>query len=209
MRALAIYATKNTGTKHDSTGAFAPESLAFQKHYACYRVGFDNTLGAPKRTAFVEETLRAHRDLEMVAFFCHGLRRSLQTGHDMATVGRLASAIAEASGPRVIVALYACSTGAATLVGHQGQETRENGFAAALRNALHALGKTGHVDAHTNAAHTTRNPYVRRFMMGETGADFIVEPSSPSWKRWRTELTRDLRFRFPALTVEQVRAEVR
>jgi hypothetical protein len=197
MRALAIYATKNTGGKSDATGAFIPEAIHFQRHHKCNRVGFDNLLGGAKRAASVEAAIRDHRDLECVAIFCHGLRRSLQTGHDMASVGRLAAAIADASGPHVIVVLYACSTGAL-----------DNGFAGVLRDELAARGKTGHVDAHTNAAHTTRNPFVRRFIMGENDGDWVVEPQSKPWKAWRTALTRDLRFRFPCMTIEQVRAEL-
>lgn len=197
-RALALHATKNTGGKSDASGAFVPEAVHFAKHHACYRVGFDNTLGATARRAFVEDTIRKHRDLEVVALFCHGLRRSLQTGHDMQTVARLASAIADASGPHVIVALYACSTGAT-----------ETGFAATLRDELAERGKTGHVDSHTNAAHTTRNPFVRRFVMGEREGDWVVEPGSREWKAWRASLTGDTRFRFPLMTIEQVRAELR
>lgn len=198
MKALAVHATKNTRGKSDATGAFVPEAVHFSRHYACHREGFDNTLGAPQRRASVEGIIRKHRDLETVAIFCHGLRRSLQTGHDMATVGNLAAAISDATGPNVVVVLYACSTGGA-----------EDGFASLLRTALHARFKTGHVDAHTNAAHTTRNPYVRRFVMGETDSDWVVVPGSPEWARWRTELTRDLRFRFPMMTIEQIRSELR
>jgi hypothetical protein len=198
MTALALHSTRNTGGKSDATGAFVPEAVHFSRHYACHREGFDNTLGAPQRRASVEATIRKHRDLDMVAIFGHGLRRSLQTGHDMATVDNLAAAIADATGPNVAVVLYACSTGGS-----------ENGFASALRNALHARGKTGHVDAHTQAGHCCRLPYVRRFIIGETDSDWVVVPGSPEWARWRTGLTRDLRFRFPAMTIEQIRAELR
>jgi hypothetical protein len=197
--ALAISATINTHGKSDATGAFVPESVHFAKHHACHREGFDNRLGAPARRKQVEGILGKHKGLDLVALFCHGLRRSLQTGHDMATVDALADAISRASTKRVVVALYACSTGAT-----------DNGFAAALRNGLRARGHEGTVYAHDRAGHTTRLPYVRAFVMGEDGSDWVVDPADkPMFARWRTELTRDLRFRYPRMTVEQVRAELR
>lgn len=208
MTVLAIHATRNTN-KPDATGAFIPEATAFQKHYACHREGFDNRLkGAPCRE-HVESILRRYRGLDRVAFFCHGHRSGLQTGHDIATVGALANAIAAATNPHVIVTLYACSTA--------GQRTvRLGGFADALRDALTFRGKTGHVDGHTVAGHCVWLPFVQRFDICEPtieiAGDWIVAPKSPEWKRWKARLRADgdtLCYRFPTMTVEQVRAEVR
>lgn len=205
-RALAIHASRNTGSKSDASGAFVPEAVRFQKFYACHREGFDNTLVLPARRKAVHAILGKHRDLELVAFFCHGLRRSLQTGHDIGTVGELADAIAAASGPRVVVALYACSTA------HELTVTR-GGFADALRDALTARGKDGHVDAHTLAGHATSNPFVQRFDMGEPASEVVGDwlvPPGPLWKAWRTRLkATDLRLRFPMMPTQAVQAELR
>jgi hypothetical protein len=197
--ALAINATVNTYGKSDATGAFVPEAVHFSRFYACHREGFDNRLGAPARRKQVEGILGKHKALDLVAFFCHGLRRSLQTGHDMATVDALADAISRASAKRVVVALYACSTGAT-----------DNGFAAALRNGLHARGHEGTVYAHDRAGHATRLPYVRAFVMGEDGSDWVVDPADkPMFARWRHSLVQDMRFRYVTMTVDQVRSELR
>jgi hypothetical protein len=202
-RALALHATRNVASKSDASGAFVPEAVRFAKLYASHREGFDNSLALPKRRAAVHAALGRYRDLELIAFFCHGLRRSLQTGHDVASVGELADAVADASGPRVVVVLYACSTAHALSVAR-------GGFADALRDALTARGKSGHVDAHTSAGHTVSNPFVQRFDMGDPVSEIVgdwVVPPGPLWKTWRTRMqATDLRFRFPMMASEQVRA---
>lgn len=206
-RALAIHATKNT-TKPDASGAFIPCAVSFQKHYACYREGFDNKLAPPKRREAVQAILRKYSDLELVAFFGHGLRRSLQSGHDLTNVKALAEAIAAATGPRVVVVLFACSTA--------GQLTvKRGGFADALRDELARLGKTGHVDAHTTPGHAVSNPYVQRFDIApheieEIAGDWLVPRTEPLWSRWRTRLkATDIRHRFPTMSAADVHAELR
>ena len=155
----------------------------------------------PARRKDVATILSTQRDLELIAFFCHGLRRSLQTGHDLGTVNELADAIAAASGPRVTVALYACSTA------HELTVTR-GGFADALRDALTARGKAGHVDAHTTAGHATTNPMVQRFDMqanvGDITAPWIVEPRTELWAGWQRALRGPLRLEFPLLDAEAI-----
>lgn len=198
VKALALHATKNTGGKVDATGAFVPEAVAFTRRYACHREGFDNALAEPARRKSVESIIGRYRDLDAVAIFCHGLRRSLQTGHTVMTSGTLAGAIADATTTSCVVVLYACSTGA-----------RDDGFAADVADALHSLGKVGHVDAHTNAAHTTRNPNVKRFAFGSPAGEWLVEPGAPEWKRWRTALQGDMRFRFPFMTRDEILTELR
>jgi hypothetical protein len=202
VKALAINATQNTAGKSDATGAFVPEAIAFQKHWiaqgaACARFGYDNRRKPGEKRAEVETILSTQRGLDLIAFFGHGLRRSMQTGHDMASVGALATIITNASAPHVVVVLYACSTGAT-----------DTGFAAALRNELNARGKTGHVDSHANPGHTTQNPFVRRFVMGEREGHWIVEPQSPTWRSWRASLKGDMRFRFPTMADGSVHAEI-
>jgi hypothetical protein len=213
VKAIAIHATRNAQGKKDATGAFVPEAIAFQKHWiaqgaACAKFGFDNTQRLPARRAAVEAIFATQSGLELVAFFCHGLRRSLQTGHDLATVRALAEAIAKASGPRVCVVLYACSTA------HEVNVER-GGFADALRDELARLGKTGWVDAHTTAGHSTENPHVQRFdicpcEIDEVKGDWLV-PKGPLWREWVRALdvnAKGLRFRFPTMPADAVRTEV-
>lgn len=198
MKAVAIHATKNTPGKSDATGAFVPEARAFAKLHGCQAFGFDNTASARDQRAEVAAILARHTGLDSVAIFCHGLRRSLKCGYDMAHVGELADAIAGATASDVRVALYACSTGAT-----------DDGFAATLAAALSARGKTGWVDAHTSAGHATKNPEVRRFAIGMPIGEWLVSPTDKrAWKAWREALTTDLRFRFPLMTVAEVRGSL-
>lgn len=228
MQALAIHATKNEPPKRDATGAFVPEAREFAKFWACHREGFDNFLPKTERAKSVEAILDRYRGLEMIAFFGHGFRTGLQSGHGMSNVGSLAKAIARATGPRVYVVLYACSTAGVISV-------ERGGFADALRDELTKLGKTGHVDGHTTAAHTVWNPMLQRFDMGdpfeEIVGDWVVTPpdlpnperktnpraarflpADPEWSMWKKRLRADkdpFCYRFPTMTIQDIRSELR
>ena len=219
MRALIILPQHNSPGKRDVTGAFRPEAKRFaeslhERGFSTHTHAFDNKASKAKRRAEVERAIWEgvfHSDgigidglWDVVAFFCHGFTRGMQTGHDMATVGDLAETIALRSSDTVVVPLYACST-ASTRTGAPGGD---GGFADALRDALSERGKRGHVDAHDTVAHTTKNPRVRRFWMdGEaagTGGDWIVAPGSPKWRAWRAALKGPMRFAFPFMSPAEV-----
>jgi hypothetical protein len=224
MKSLAIHATKNTQGKRDATGAFKPEAIEFEWFWAGYRHGFDNMQPKPARMKEVEDILGRYRDLELIAIFCHGYRRGLQTGHDMSTVGALARAIAFSSASHVNVVLYACSTAHEITI-------KRGGFADALRDELSKLGKTGHVDAHTTAKHAVWNPDVQRFDMGDPESEIIgdwivaperrepvprskpkILPADPEWKAWVRRLKADkdpFCYRFPTMTIQDIRSELR
>lgn len=205
MKVLALHATRNT-SKPDATGAFIPEATLFTRMHGGVCAGFDNKLDPARCRADVESKIAACVGLDAIALFCHGHRDSMQTGHKLAHVNALADVIARASASRVVVALYACSTAKEITIGR-------GGFADALRDALSLRGKSGHVDAHTTAGHATRNPNVQRFDMGEdareTVGDWIVDPRSPEWRKWVRELKGDLRFQFPFMSTDEIRALVR
>jgi hypothetical protein len=204
MKCLAIHATKNTH-KPDATGAFIPEAIRFQRMHGGAREGFDNKLDKHRCRLEVQSILSRHSELDVIAFFGHGHRNALQSGHDMATVDALAGAIAKASNPRVIVYLAACSTAKEISVAR-------GAFADALREALTKRGKSGHVDAHTTAGHSTWNPNVQRFDMGdaftETVGDWIVSPDDRLWRPWVRALKGDLRLRYPLMTRDEIRASL-
>lgn len=216
MRALIIHAGYNT-TKPDATGAFIPEARSYREmllslgHEVASSV-LDNRAPKPTRRRQVEGHISTGKALggwDHVAFFGHGLSRSLQTGHDLTTVGALADALTGSVGAsrRLVVTLYACDAGDSPRTGPGG----DGGFADALRDALAARGVTGYVDAHTTTGHTTRNPHVRRFSMDGgpgVGGEWLVEPGSPLWRKWVAALKGPMRFRFPLLTREQIRAEL-
>ena len=112
---------------------------------------------------------------------------------------------------KLILTLYACSTGESPRKTQDGN----NGFADLCRDDLEAAGFTsGHVDAHTIAAHATQNAYVRRFDIGpgsNIGGDWLISPESPEWPRWRARLHAKaaddaFRFDFPYLSRDEVAA---
>ncbi len=211
MRAILFAPDRNTPGKHDAGGAFIPDSQAFAKHHGITTpiVRVDISADDSARRAQIHTALASGSGLlETVAFFCHGYRTGIQLGYTIHNVADLARAIAASSLKNVRVILYACSTGGGNGPGGDGA------FADQLRDALCAQGATEcQVDAHTTAAHATRNPYVRRFEgrgspVGGTGGQWLVAPESKLWGVWRRGLNTDLRFRFPFMSVAQLHAEL-
>jgi len=223
MNVLVLHATKNTGGKKDATHVFVPEAARFAAHmmaqgHEVMLHGFDNLLPPPRRRAEVEQVMNLGpaRDglgtWDVVAFFGHGTRRGIQTGHNVATLPRLLRALRPRLSGRVVMPLYACSTAGGAGPGGDG------GFADRLRDVLSEAGVTGHIDAHTVLGHSTANPYVRRFYLDGQGAglggDWVVAPGSPNWRPWVRQLhaERDepgagtLRFDFPFMTLPEVDA---
>ena len=92
----------------------------------------------------------------------------------MRDVEALANAIGRIGTRDVRVVLYACSVGAG-----------DDGFAAQLRNELVTYCPNCLVDGHTNAAHATWNPNVKRFQApaGSNGR-MIVPENHRLWAKW-------------------------
>jgi hypothetical protein len=111
-----------------------------------------------------------------------------------------------------VVALYCCSTGAASSADAYAEFGGDGGFADRLRDALCVAGGVHcTVDAHTTAGHTTMNPYVRRFegrgsrVGGVGGFDLVSPKSGDLWRRWRRALREtSLRYRFPVMSVAEI-----
>ncbi len=215
MLKLAFAPMFNRPRKSDATGAFQPEAALFLKVADSMLPGtgrgevvmIDNR-GSPDsmRNAVLEEIRKSQP--AVVGFFCHGVVQRIQFGFDVQNVSELAAVLAE-GGQDVIVPLYTCNTGMASLLERFRPIGGDGGFADALRDALCRAGATTcRVDAHTTAGHTTQNPYVRRFEglgspVGGIGGYMIVSPKDRVlWPRWRRALeTSDLRHRYPLLGV--------
>ncbi len=140
-----------------------------------------------ERRKFVLDALAQHtgaRDLEIVAFLCHGHQDHIQAGFYLPHVRTLASAIGAASLQNASVPLYCCSTGKGP------QESGEGSFADALRDSLVGIGmRGGKIFAHTSAGHLSRNPDARVFEIrpGEAGGLDICPRSknADAYRRWR------------------------
>jgi hypothetical protein len=218
VRALVFTPDRNAPGKHDHTGAFWPEARAFAKlHGVPYSAihAVDVSRLDEVRRAHVLEVIGNHpQRLTHLALFCHGLRGRVQLGFRSAHVAELALALAWVAEPDLTVALYCCD------VARDDDAERDDdrktgpggidGFAARLRDALIWAGlPDARVFGHATPGHTTRNPWLRVFRAprGAPG-DWVVDPASPVWRRWRKALAGDLRLRFPAMLVEDVRTEV-
>lgn len=175
---------------------------------------FDNSLKPRARAVEVEtrlyELAKAGVRVPSVAFFMHGLRDSIQTGHTCNVrrqpgympVAELAKALRAVTTPAPKIPLYACDAA------RDGNLTRKDdqnegpggdgGFADGLRDAMIALDHTwasgGWVDAHITPGHTTVNKLVRRFLcdplpheitLGMPGGEWLVSPRDRAlWAAW-------------------------
>jgi hypothetical protein len=203
----------NTRGRHDATGAFQPEADAFCRARGGTPTLIANTMPAEAMRAQVFLRLIPDPAIQVrtVAFFCHGSGGSIQFGFNRANVDQLAAAIAEAVDVRIV--LYACNTARGSKAeGQMAEFGGDGGFADALRDALCRAGAVNcQVDAHTTAGHTTRNPFVRRFLgmgsrVGGVGGFWIVSPTNrPLWAKWRRALREgSLRFDFPFLSIAEI-----
>jgi hypothetical protein len=113
MRTLIFRPIHNAAGRHDVTGAFQPEADSFRALHQGAIAVFDNRKLMPDRAVDVLSVIEhyAGRDLQCVAFFCHGWRSGIQAGFTLADVDRLADALCKCLIPTGIIALYACSTG--------------------------------------------------------------------------------------------------
>lgn len=225
MTVVAVVSAVNVDGKKDASGAFVPEARAFLRFHGADPKGaafvpFDHRLAPAKRRAQVEAGIRAAHTalgarIEGLAFFCHGYRRGLQTGHTTKALGGLVETMRDTCSPNVAVPLYACDAARDEDADRKDDlldaPGGDGGFADALRDAmLRTRAFHGaNVDAHVTAGHTTRNPHVRRFevtaavpsetILGLPGGSWLVTPNSARWKTWIRALRTDFRFRFPFL----------
>lgn len=225
MRILVIHNVKNTPEGgNDAGGAFIPEAVLFERRRKALgdqvqRIEFDNLVPASRRASVFLDLMDKAGAFDAFVYLGHGLRNSLSSAQIGAAQRPAFCRLLQKKAldkSRMIVTLYACSTGESprTVRGADG----DGGFADLVRDDLEALGFTsGWVDGHTTAAHATNNPYTRRFELGpgaNIGGEWLVEPKSPDWERWRARLKAKakvdpFRFDFPYMTTAEVRAAVR
>lgn len=209
MKILAMNASLNAHG-NDAKGAFIPQAQRFTKTRtaagdAVTSVGFDNLIAnrVKRRADFLARlhfATTGKGPIDALAYFGHGLRTGLPSaGFTLQTIDALADAIHAVAAPRLVIALYACSTAAANAK-DRDRHDGDGGFADVLRDRLSVRGHTGWVDAHTIAGHTTINRFTRRFHMDGShegvGGSFIVAPGSALWTKWGAALKLDEGFRF-------------
>lgn len=174
-------------------------------------VNFDNeTSDMNARASTVLNALRSQPSgsVDWLATVCHGWGRGIQPGFDLRGGIKgvkpvvLAAEIARIAKPNVqfILPLYSCSTA----------EDPINGFAAVLSTELAKNGVNSVLFGHTEVAHCTRCPFVKRFESGKS--EWVVDPNGPLWSKWVTkmhDLRGNLPLRFPFMTKEALVAEIK
>jgi hypothetical protein len=199
--------------KPGDVGEFLREAKAFRAMHGGVIHRFDNKVSPERRRVAILEGLTegpSVTPVRSVAFFCHGLSKSIQAGFDLDSVGVLARAIHAICTPDVVVSLYACST--ATGMSRQAPGG-DGGFADKLRdNLVEAGARHCRVIAHYTAGHTTRNPHVRYFEgpgnLGGVAPFENTKKTKQEWRRWVGALKGELRLRFPFMTIDELRREV-
>lgn len=199
---------KRTGRPWRDGDEFQREARAFAKLHAGKVMTFNNLRPTGARFVEVIDYLTPMRGVDVIAFFCHGLKHAIQIGANLGNVETLAATL-RACGA-TIVPLYACD--AARDADGRKDDDRVDGPAGAGGFAS-VLARGGfRVDAHVTTAHTTINPFVRRFDPHDDTDDghWLVGPGSTWWPTWRRALAndRDFRLSFPLWSEERLIAEL-
>lgn len=195
MRALVLCPTTNRPGRHDASGAFIPKAREFCRLHGLPRpTSYNNPESDAAQGSAADRRLEnevlaliaaAPRPLELFAYFGHGLDDGLNSlgFRGQTDAGQLCEALRTAGGNTMTILLYACSAA--------------NGFASWMASGVPG----SRVYAHTNARHTTQNPYMKVF----PGDRFVVEPNSARWDNWARGLREtSLWAVFPWLTDEQL-----
>lgn len=206
VRALVLRGDRNTHG-NDFEGAFKPESNRLVKFLETLGhdvdlVELDVSKEMPARLDQYCEIVSARR-FDYCAQLGHGWIDGLQLGPHRKDAVRVAESFnaAMTDSGRLIVALYACSTGGTD---HAGAPGGDGGLADVLRDECNRHGLSARFDAHETKGHTTENPRVRRMdatdYHGGFGGDWLVEPGTKPFDVWKHRLVNsDLRFLFPLL----------
>ena len=229
-RQLVFYTCTDQKGKHDATGAFIPEALAYGDFYRIPEenlVPIDCKGSTDKRREEVLAEIRCRKNLSAVVFFCHGTTKGIQFGFDLWNADILAKALHTALSPGGRVVFYCCSVARGMNV-PRPKSVRETmnsfrvvgGFCDTLFGELSdlSLGNCSRIPkiyGHYTPGHTTWNPYVVEFdywtMMwwGRQGK-YVIDPvSDDDWPAWRKALKGDMRFKFPWMDEGKIRRELR
>lgn len=212
MSILALLPDRNTAGDEDYHRAFDPYSRAFvRRHAGAKRVQLDFSEDKPTRLHNAIREIEQHPGLDVLAWFGHGLARSIpQLGLDDADeVARFTGAIAAHSEAPLVI-LYACGTGAGPGTGGDG------GIADRIRDGLVKHGaRRARVVGHTTSGDAVMNPNARLFCGPEVkpeniGGRWFIEPGSRLWKTWSLALQRSktLPYDFPFLSPEELAARL-
>ncbi len=218
MKVIAFAPMYNKPRKKDATKAFQPEAKKFKELHAglgALPFLFNNHLKPSVMRSDVLSELALFRNLDGVAFFCHGTKKTLQPGFNLSNINELAKGIAEVCVyQKPVIALYACDTARDLDKSRWDDRTDkiggDGGFADALRDTLCRAGAIYcRVSAHSDEGHTDKLPHVRFFegqgsATGGIGGYYPVPFKSKNWKKWIVALKTDFRFQYPFMTATEI-----
>lgn len=167
---IAIAPRHNSRGKRDAD-EFQREARKLIKSYDGELILFDNRKPLPARRAEISVKLELCCGSEVIAFFCHGWKTGLQTGHGIADIPELVELLRPLG--VATVCLYACLCAS-------GIRNGERSFASQLRRAMGEV----HVWAHATRGHTTKNPDVIAFDSTGCGGYYPVPRDSAHWSKW-------------------------
>jgi hypothetical protein len=220
---IVIYSCENTPGKHDASGAFVPEALAYAELHNCANVFPQNYVRVPaakSRVNFYDCLLKAYEasgPITSIAFFGHGWHSGIQAGLNIRHIPALVAMLEDICHPDVKIILYACSTAENKIKDHEADPKElanicDGGFADRLRDEMWEYDdfEGFEVYGHKTAGHTTRNPYMVRFDRG--GTIWAMPPGSPHWHAWVKALKEnknDIRYTFPFLRIDEIHEVLR
>jgi len=227
FKTLIIHGSVNHFGKHDASGAFIPEAKEFalcSDAPAANILALDCVRQKPfRRRLEVEKFAAIHsrgKKADLLAIFCHGWSNGLQIGYGKNSADEFVNVLKTCCRRDVKIVLYACSTASATkqVKAKKIGPGTNGGFADVLRDEMLKQGfRGGWIDAHLTAGHTTRNPFVVRFLtepifedeFDVPGGQWLIQPKTKLWKSWRRALLTDFRFEFPTLQDYEISVTVR
>ena len=155
--------------------------------------------------------IQSRKDIDLIALFCHGFPDRLQFGLHLQHTDDLALACSASCTNDLRVVVYACSAADNNVRDLKGDgPATDGGWCDSLRDSLCRQGITQcQVDGHLTAGHTTRNPFLVRFLgngrsEGGIGGEMIVPRDHALWKKWGQSLKGGMQFAFPMMTTKQI-----
>ena len=203
MRGI-IFVQEHNSHGHDATGAFRPKAAEFARYHGITDIQFiDNHKKGAERAKALLTTLESRQNLEVVAYFGHGLSYGLATAqiyrYDNGGKKAFAAALRKSTGAGARLLLYACSAGV------------RGGWADELSQMM---GPNFSIYGYDRAGHCSTNPYVTRYPAGSAGSEYVIPGTThhPQWKNWVCKLKCErshepLWLRFPFMTTEAILAE--
>lgn len=184
MKIVVLYVSTNMPGRVDAAAVFIPYAKRFAGHHsragrevATYPIPCSTTRPNRRKTAL--EAIRNHGQIDMLAYFGHGLNRSIQIGFDTSIIDLLGNPLRDRGCSQVV--LYACSASASAT----------GGFSAKL-----AVSAQCRVIGHTTPGHAVYNPYVR-YHLPDGSYGWYVTPGSDKWSDWRKKLKTDFAYELP------------